>query len=115
MSKGDKRHANIVHLHLLLERAIGMIVGDKAMEGSMPEKAYASLVEEFEDFWKGVKEGGKPGGHENFKVDAILGGNVDQDWNLGVRCQGRKEIVPSGRSKTVPPNVAEYASLPRGL
>ena len=55
---------------------------------SMPEKTYASFFEEFEAFWKEVKEGGKLGEYEHFQLDAILGAKVDQDWSLGVKMDG---------------------------
>jgi hypothetical protein len=84
-----------------------MIVGDKAMEVSMPEQAYASLFEEFEDFWKGVKEGGKPGEHEHFKIDAILGGNVDQDWNLGIRIDGIENDTFQRTKKSIVDRIME--------
>ena len=54
----------------------------------MPEKAYASLFEEFEAFWKEVKEGGKIGEYEHFKLDDFFWVQDEHDYFLGIKIDG---------------------------
>jgi len=54
----------------------------------MPEETYASLFEEFEAFWKEVKEGGKIGEYEHFRLDDFFWVQDEHDYFLGIKMDG---------------------------